>query len=362
MGILNNRGINAEGLLGLYYAADFGLQADGQADDARVIQAALDLADTAGGGIVVLPSGGVTIAIGATLKLGSYVELVIPTGTTLKLLAAKNTILIANKGVSNTGCRVTGGGIVDGNKGNQTITKSNIAFTSVTDLFIGSIHSTNATGTGIDLESCNRPKIVGTTSNNNGNHGIIVGICTYASLSSPLCFNNGQIGTGHGIELGLSTDTEIIGAHCYDDQGGSSTQGYGVFEFNDATNARNHIVGGVFTGNKTGDISLNGVGSEYLRSFLGVSAYSDTVSMLTTDDVVLATGGAGGITITLPAANAGKVRKTVKKIDSGVGAVTVARAGTDTIEGATSVSLAGQYNSVTVISDGTSIWYKQSST
>jgi len=73
---------------------------------------------------------------------------------------------------------------------------------------------------------------------------------------------------------------------------------------------------------------------------------------------VLGTGGASGITITLPSATyKGKIYF-IKKVDAGAGAVTVARSGSDTIEGATSVTLSSQYSSVTLMADGTSTWYK----
>jgi outer membrane protein assembly factor BamB len=76
---------------------------------------------------------------------------------------------------------------------------------------------------------------------------------------------------------------------------------------------------------------------------------------------VLATGGASGINITLPSAMyAGKI-VFIKKVDSGAGAVSVVRAGSNTIEGATSVSLATQYKSILLVSDGVNTWYKISS-
>jgi hypothetical protein len=72
---------------------------------------------------------------------------------------------------------------------------------------------------------------------------------------------------------------------------------------------------------------------------------------------VNASGGAR--TITLPAANAlgGRpIRFQIEKTDSSANAVTVQRAGSDTIEGATSVALSGQWASVTLVSDGVGSW------
>lgn len=73
--------------------------------------------------------------------------------------------------------------------------------------------------------------------------------------------------------------------------------------------------------------------------------------------VILADASAGNIVETLPAASAltGKFY-TVKKIDSTANTVTVARAGSDTIDGQTSVVLETQDSTITLISDGAD-WY-----
>lgn len=62
-------------------------------------------------------------------------------------------------------------------------------------------------------------------------------------------------------------------------------------------------------------------------------------------------------TLTLPAAsaNAGRVM-IVKKTDSGTGLVTITRAGSDTIDGATTLVLTSQYDSVTLVCDGSAAW------
>lgn len=76
------------------------------------------------------------------------------------------------------------------------------------------------------------------------------------------------------------------------------------------------------------------------------------------DCVVLVDATAGEVTITLPAASIEGNLVHVKKIDAGVNNVVVARAGADTIEGATSVTLNAQYESTTLCSDGGTAWYK----
>ena len=61
---------------------------------------------------------------------------------------------------------------------------------------------------------------------------------------------------------------------------------------------------------------------------------------------------------TLPAVSAANLGKTycVKKVDAGVGTVTVARAGADLIDGAVNVVLGAQWNYVWLRSDGAANW------
>ena len=80
---------------------------------------------------------------------------------------------------------------------------------------------------------------------------------------------------------------------------------------------------------------------------------------LTKETYYRATGGIGaGIVGTLPAVSAANLGKMycVKKVDAGVGTVTVARAGADLIDGAVSVVLGAQWNYVWLRSDGVSSW------
>lgn len=88
-------------------------------------------------------------------------------------------------------------------------------------------------------------------------------------------------------------------------------------------------------------------------------AVSANYTVALTDESLFVTAGAGGVTITLPTATggptiAGRVL-TVKKVDSGAGAVHIISAG-GTIDGAaagTGISLANQYTVVRLQSDGT---------
>jgi len=83
-------------------------------------------------------------------------------------------------------------------------------------------------------------------------------------------------------------------------------------------------------------------------------------SVAQSDYKILANATAGAITVNLPAANtvpAGSEFR-IEKIDASANAVTVTRAGADTIEGANTVALAAQFNTVRVSSDSVSEWWK----
>ena len=75
------------------------------------------------------------------------------------------------------------------------------------------------------------------------------------------------------------------------------------------------------------------------------------------DDVLMADVSGGGFTITLPsvAAKAGHVIR-VKLVVAGGNTLTVARAGSDTIDGATSVTTTTLWGNWTFISDGDTEW------
>lgn len=89
------------------------------------------------------------------------------------------------------------------------------------------------------------------------------------------------------------------------------------------------------------------------HTFKGITT---TYTVLDADDVVVVTG-ASTFTITLPAiadANEGRI-VTIKH--AGTGIITVDGNGSNTIDGAANVQLQNQYDSVILISDGTSNWH-----
>lgn len=88
---------------------------------------------------------------------------------------------------------------------------------------------------------------------------------------------------------------------------------------------------------------------------LAVTTKTSSYTITSSDDIIL--GNTNAITLTLPAAssNSGKVFY-IKKIGSDANAVTIARAGSDTIDGQTSLLIPRQWDGVTVASDGSATW------
>ena len=95
-----------------------------------------------------------------------------------------------------------------------------------------------------------------------------------------------------------------------------------------------------------------------------VDGYLFPVTSVTADYTVSANDSfikvdatAAPVTITLMLASSGKEKRlTIKKIDSSANAVTVDGNGSETIDGVSTVSVPSQYNSVSIMSDGTEWW------
>lgn len=102
------------------------------------------------------------------------------------------------------------------------------------------------------------------------------------------------------------------------------------------------------------------------RAFLNAAALSASFTVWADDsagdptDIYLVTTASSTIVATLPAAAstdaAGGRVVTIMKADSGAGSVTIDGDGSETINGATTVSLASQYNYRTIVSNGTT-WF-----
>lgn len=84
---------------------------------------------------------------------------------------------------------------------------------------------------------------------------------------------------------------------------------------------------------------------------------TSSYTITATDAIIFADATSGNVTITLPAASSfGGYRFHVKRIDSGSNTCTVARSGSDTIDGQNSFTIDQQYTAVMVVSNG-SAWF-----
>lgn len=110
-----------------------------------------------------------------------------------------------------------------------------------------------------------------------------------------------------------------------------------------------------------------GSNGKTLRVSSGLPAWSDATfttstktsnyTLSSTDTVIFADATSGNVTITLPTASSiAGYRFYIKRVDGSGNTCSVARSGSDTIDGQTSVSLPQQYTSLTLVSDG-SAWY-----
>ncbi len=86
------------------------------------------------------------------------------------------------------------------------------------------------------------------------------------------------------------------------------------------------------------------------------STQTSDYSIVDTDDIILADESGGAVTITLPAPTWAGETYTVKRISAAANGVTIDTADTATIDGATSQSLAAQWDFIKVVSDGTD-WF-----
>ena len=110
----------------------------------------------------------------------------------------------------------------------------------------------------------------------------------------------------------------------------------------------------LFKVDKDGDLTATSITASVTTPYTTITG--DT-TVTTSNEVVFAnaTSGAIDVTLYLAASNGGKTL-TIKKTDSSANAVSILRAGSETIDGATSVILYHQNESVTLISDNSN-WF-----
>lgn len=111
------------------------------------------------------------------------------------------------------------------------------------------------------------------------------------------------------------------------------------------------VIKSVMTFNASGTASFES------RGVVSVGSQTTTYQALSSDQVILCSTAGGNWTLTLPAAasNTGQVL-TIKKTTSDTNLLTVDGNASETIDGATTYVLAVQYESITIVCDGSN-WY-----
>jgi len=153
-------------------------------------------------------------------------------------------------------------------------------------------------------------------------------------------------GSTHNIIRGnyIYTDQDNKPRYCINEE--DNTADYNVIEFN------------VLRDYATAALNIQGANSLARNNFgQNMKTVTADYSMIWADEAILADAGGGAITITLPnPASYPNYEVTIKKIDSSANEVTIAPHDTETIDGASSLTLANQNDAVRLRSDGTN-WF-----
>lgn len=98
---------------------------------------------------------------------------------------------------------------------------------------------------------------------------------------------------------------------------------------------------------------------DWIKTHTTIVTVTTAYTIISNVFYVRADATAGAFAVTLPAAlNLQGRQILIKKIDSSANAITVTAAGSDTIEGAATSSLAAQWNKTLLISNGNTSWEK----
>lgn len=199
----------------------------------------------------------------------------------------------------------------------------------------------------------------GTNNPVNGGHQNVT-ITAGTATAAPLTFTSGTLLTtpaAGSVEFltdrlyftqTTSTIRKVLAA--FDDSSGATGDTY----YRDS--GGNFVRLGIGSGNQVLSV-VSGLPTWQQAIFATATKTGTTYTIGTSDTVVIADATSNNVTISLPTASTVTgYRYYVKRKDGSANTVTVARSGSDTIDGATSQTLNAQYTSVTVVSDGSN-WY-----
>lgn len=155
---------------------------------------------------------------------------------------------------------------------------------------------------------------------------------------------------------------DAIGPYWYDDNADGGNGAVVVWNPQSVSGIKTitvpNITGTLLTNNSTATLT-NKTATTLIENGVRVAVSGKTAdyTLTSTDYVITVDATGGNVTLTLPAASA-SVGQTyrIKRIDGSVNTITVARAGADTIDGATSATLVTQYSSKDIVCLTTSTW------
>lgn len=195
---------------------------------------------------------------------------------------------------------------------------------------------------------------------NGGHQNITVRAGTATAGTAPLKFTSGtNLTTAEAGAMEFSTDTLYFTittgtvrkkVAIYDDASGAN----GDLHYRDSSGNLIRLAAG-----STGQVLkvASGVPAWGNGMAFATNTQTSSYTVASSDTVVFANATTGNVTITLPAASGlAGYRFYIKRIDGSANSVTIARTGTDTIDGQTSFTLDLQYTAFGVVSNG-SAWY-----
>lgn len=143
---------------------------------------------------------------------------------------------------------------------------------------------------------------------------------------------------------------------------GGSDQGIGSFLFDFGFNDNFTLNSSSIASNADADKSSGTNSARWAETYthglyVGYKNVIASYSALITDCLIEANTSGVAFTVTLPSANVAGQKIVVVKQDNTINNATITRAGSDTIEGVTSLTLSSQYNKVNLISNGAGVWY-----
>ena len=180
--------------------------------------------------------------------------------------------------------------------------------------------------------------------NTDGNSNISIG--TDAQLTNTGGSDNVTIGYQAGYSFTTASGNVFIGY-----QAGYSETGSNLLYISNSNTSTPLIYGNFSSATLkiNGTLTPNGIREN-------IAAKTAAYTLTATDSYITASASSAAFTITLPSATGSGQKYVVIKTDSTTNAVTLAAAGTDTIEGSASKALSAQYDKIAVVDIASGLW------